>query len=89
MIKIESSGIDFFGMQDLVEGVARESGGPTPRAGAPNTVEITRGLRQARQNAGQVPGQRHTLTLTTIGTQQWKQIGTKIRRSENRGAPIG
>jgi hypothetical protein len=78
VIKIESSGIDFFGMQDLVEGVARESGGPTPRAGTPNAVEITGAYAKPDRMQAKFLVNTTTLTLTTIGTQQWKQTGTKI-----------
>lgn len=84
-VKIETSGIDFFGMQELAEDVQSLVGGPAPRAGAPITVDITGAYSKPDKGTVKFVINNATLSQTTIGTQQWTQYGTTTEGPKNVG----
>ena len=77
VVKIESSGIDFFGMQDLAESVASEVGVAPPRAGAAISVEMNGSYSKPDKGQVKITVNGSVMSLTMIGTQQWRQVGTK------------
>ena len=87
VIKIESSGIDFFGMQDLLDDVQSLITGTAPRStlGGPITVEITGAFAKPDKMQAKFAINSNNLTLTTIGTQQWTQFGTTTQGPKNVG----
>jgi hypothetical protein len=84
-IKIESSGIDFFGMEDLAKDVASLGGNAAPRAGAPITVEIAGAYSKPDKGQVKFTVNGTSMALTTIGTQQWTQLGTTTQGPRNVG----
>jgi len=84
-VKIDSTGIDFFGMQDLVDGVQSLVGGPASKAGAPIAVDITGAYSKPDKGQVKFVINNNTLSQTTIGTQQWTQYGTKTDGPKNVG----
>jgi hypothetical protein len=84
-IKIESSGIDFFDMEPTVAGLHREAGTQAPRAGSPIAVEIDGAYSKPDKGRSTFTTGAAKLTMTTIGTQQWIQVGTRTDGPRNVG----
>lgn len=77
-IKIESSGIDFFGAQELVDLVQQLPGAQPSRAGAPVTLEVTGAYARPDKGTFKYTVNGTSFSRTTIGTQQWTYTSTNV-----------
>jgi len=84
-VRIEETGIDFFGMQDLVNNIQSLVGASPVRAGAPITFDITGAYSKPDKGQVKFVINNATLSQTTIGTQQWVQYGSKTEGPKSVG----